>query len=65
MKLVAIDNYDREEVADTLIAENVSERDAQVMADAWNARYSGDCADTYCVVKGDDYRLSKGMEDLI
>ncbi len=65
MKLVAIDSFGRDEVTDILIAENVAEHDAQVMADAWNAHYLWDGKDTYCVVKEDDYRLSKGMEDLI
>ncbi|AUR84886.1 hypothetical protein NVP1063O_219 [Vibrio phage 1.063.O._10N.261.45.C7] len=65
MKLVAIDNYCQDDVADILIADNVPCKYAGVLADYWNELYSGDNADRFCVVKDDEYRLHRGMEDLI
>jgi hypothetical protein len=65
MKIVAIDNLAREWVADTLIAENVDQVYAQFLVDCLNEEYSGEMSNIWYVVKEDDYRLSRGMEDLI
>lgn len=64
MKIVCVDNYARDTVADRLVAENLNEHEARVMCLALNedpARSS----DAWFVVKPDDYRLSRGMEDLV
>lgn len=67
MKIVAVDNFADEAVADLLVAENISNKSyAEVMAKALNDRYCrGDYAPRYYVVKEDEYRLSRGMEDLV
>lgn len=67
MKIVAVDNHARESVADLLVAENITNRSyANVMAKALNDRYcTGDNAPRFYQVMDDDYRLSRGMEDLV
>ena len=67
MKIVGVDNFDRETEADYLVAENIrNEEMANVMVKALNDKYcSSDHSPIHYVVKPDDYRLSKGMADLI
>lgn len=67
MKIVAVDNFANEAVADLLVAENITNKSyAEVMVKALNDRY---CKDDYSprhyVVMEDTYRLSRGMEDLV
>jgi hypothetical protein len=65
-KVVAVDNFDRDSVADSLIVEGVEDMDADIIAAEWNkthCNYEG--APRYALVKADDYRLSRGMEDLV
>lgn len=64
MKVVLVDNFDRESVADLLLAENVSQEEAENIADAYNEKQT-DSAPYWAVVKNDDYRLWRGMEDLM
>lgn len=45
MKLVIVDNYARETISDTLVAEGLSQRMAQKLAVLWN--------DKYCCREGD------------
>lgn len=63
-KIVCIDNYDRESEPDTLVAENVDERYAELVVNALNAR-QGEYSSDYYVLRAHDYRLSRGMEDLV
>lgn len=62
MKIVQIDNYNRDSVADVLIAENVNSHFAEKIVKLLNENSS---FDSHFVVKPDTYRLSKGMEDLV
>ena len=59
MKIVSVDNFSRDEVSDTLIAENVSEFYATVIAKFLNQKYGGDNSPNYFSVKPDDYKLYK------
>lgn len=64
MKIVATSNYALESVADFLVAENIKDdRVAQIMCDALNEKYGG--GDYFYQVKADDYRLWRGMEELV
>ncbi len=68
MKIVAVDNFAQESVADVLVAENISNKSyAEVMVNALNERYCKpfENAPRFYEVKEDDYRLSRGMEDLV
>lgn len=64
MKIVEIDNYDRETVPDRLVAENVGNGDeANIMCEALNNFMRA--RDKYFVVKPDDYKLWRGVEEFI
>lgn len=64
MKIIQIDNFGREEVADILIADNVNEYYAKIIIEALNKAF--DTNDSrFFVAKADDYKLWKGMEELV
>jgi len=44
MKVIAVDNFDRENVSDVLIFEGLSPVDAKKMADNLNEKFGGDSA---------------------
>lgn len=62
MKIVKIDNLNRDDVADVLIAENVNPLYAELIVELLNRQARQ--LDHY-VIRPDDYRLSRGMEDLV
>lgn len=66
MKIIAVDNLNRETVADTLVAENVTEFYGQPMVSGLNAALcTDDMAPRFFRLVPDEYRLSRGMEDLV
>ena len=64
MKIVAVDNFARETKADRLVAENVNETEGNIMLEALRATCTPE-GPTWYELKADDYRLSRGMEDLV
>lgn len=60
MKIIQVDNYCRDSVADVLIAENVNEYFGNMIVDLLNEK-----TNQYFILEKDDYRLFKGLEDLI
>ena len=64
MKIVAVDNYNRDSVEHLLVAENVPEQYAQQIADLLNDHYVIR-GDRFCRVYPDDYKLWRGMEELV
>lgn len=67
MKIVGVDNFASGAVADLLVAENISNKSyAEVMCKALNDKYcNNDYSPRFYEVMEDDYRLSRGMEDLV
>lgn len=65
MKIIAKDNFARETVADTLIAESVPSYYADEIAEFLQKRYGGEQASRYYEAVGDDYVLWRGMEELV
>ena len=59
MKIVQTDNFDRENVSESLIAENVPEFWAEKIVTLLNDKYSGSTTSFFCQVKPDDYQLYK------
>lgn len=59
MKIIAIDNFDREDCGtpDRLVAENVSNRYAKIITELLNIHYCHAASQYYYVVKPDDYKL--------
>ncbi|MFC8686034.1 hypothetical protein [Brevibacillus porteri] len=64
MKIIAVDNFAREYIADTLIAENVNEYMGKRIVDLLNDKESEHSQDSYRLVP-DDYVLWRGMEELV
>jgi hypothetical protein len=67
MKIVATDNFGREAVAEFMVAENIRDENyANIMCEALNKKYCDhDGAITHYKVMPDDYKLWRGMEELV
>jgi hypothetical protein len=67
MKIVGVDNFARESVADKLICTDIADTAlASYIAESLNAGLCNcDHADTFYRAVPDDYRLWRGMEDLV
>jgi hypothetical protein len=66
MKIVATSNYSDEAYAESVVAENIKvEPMAKIMCQALNDKYCNEYSYTFYQVKPDDYRLWRGMEDLV
>lgn len=65
MKIISKDNFARESVADCLVAENVHLSYAHHIAEALQKEFGGPNASRYYEAVADDYRLWRGMEELV
>ena len=66
MKIIKVDNFDREEVADELIAENVNEYWGEKLVNALNYVNGSDpYNDDYFKLVEDDHELWGGMSELV
>lgn len=67
MKIISTDNFDREIYSDLLIAENIRIKEyADIMCKALNDKFcNNDYADRFYKAVEDDYKLWRGMEELI
>lgn len=64
MKLILMDNLDRETVADILVAENIQNNElADILLGRLETYFKGSA--WWPTLKPDNYRLSRGMEDLV
>jgi hypothetical protein len=64
-KVVGVDNFARETVADKLVAENFNNKNfAELLASVLNSK-SGPNPSIYYDVKPGDYRLWSGMEEFV
>ena len=65
MKIIAVDNYARETVADRLVADNITiPSEAKIMLDALQ-KTCGRASSIWYHVRPDDYVLSRGMADIV
>jgi len=64
LKIICVDNYARETIADSLVCENVNDHYAKLIVDLLCANPKRGDSSWYRAVP-DDHRLSQGMEDLI
>lgn len=62
-KLILVDNYNRETVADILLEENVTEEYAEMRARIYNNTHK--CGDWCARVVENDYKLWGGIAELI
>lgn len=64
-KLILVDNFDRETIADVLVEENLSEKEANKKADDYNSEHRNRNWDWFAKAVDDGYRLWGGIEELI
>lgn len=62
MKIVQIDNFDRDDISDVLIAENVNEYFGKLIVDFLNSRESV-TSERYFVLRQDSYELKDVLEN--
>ena len=63
MKLIQVDGYQRDTVADILILEGLDKENSETVLEAHLKRWGSDSI--WFRVVDDNYVLSRGMEDLI
>lgn len=64
MKIIKVDNFGRESVADQLIAENVNEYWGNDIVDMLNSKQHEESSNYFRCVD-DNYVLWRGMEELV
>lgn len=64
-KLILVDNFNRETVADVLVEENLSEKEANKKAGDYNNEHRSVNGDWFAKAVSDDYKLWRGIEELI
>ncbi len=65
MKIIQVDKYDRESVAEVLVAENIQdEHFGKLLLNALNATSLGPKTNWYRLVT-DDHKLWRGMKELV
>lgn len=62
-KLILVDNYNRETVADILIEENINEEYAKIKAKEYNDTHQ--CGDWFARAVSNNYKLWGGISELI
>ena len=64
-KLILVDNFNREHIADVLVEDNLDEKDANERADKYNDEHRNMNWNWFAKAVSDDYKLWRGMEELI
>lgn len=59
MKIVCVDNFDRETISDVLICENIAFGYGEDIVKFLNDRYSGNSSSDFYKLVSDDYKLFK------
>ena len=59
MKIVQVDNFDRDYISDVLIAENVNEHFGEFLVGVLNDKYSSNNCPEYYRLVPDDYKLKE------
>jgi len=65
MKIICVDNFNRESITDDLVCTNVSEYYGEYIVDFLNKKFGGDNSFNFYRLVNDDYKLWKGMEELV
>lgn len=65
MKIVATSNFNIESMAEWLVADNVKEPYASEICEFMNIKHGGMYATYHFKVFPDDYKLWRGMEELV
>lgn len=62
-KVVLVDNFNTETIADKVLKENVTEQEARKLADDYNRKHPGDS--WFARAVDDNYKLWRGMAELV
>jgi hypothetical protein len=62
MNIICTDNFDRDEVADVVIAENVSYVYGQELVDFLNAKHGGRDSSYFFKMVSNEYKLKRGLD---
>ena len=57
MKIIVVDNFDRESESDTLVAENVNKYYGEFIVDFLNDKFSGDSSSEWFRLVEDNHKL--------
>jgi hypothetical protein len=57
MKIIIVDNFDRESSSDTLVAENINKYWGEKVVDFLNNKFSGDDSPSYFKLVEDGHKL--------
>jgi uncharacterized protein YegJ (DUF2314 family) len=57
MKIISVDNFNRDDVSDKLICENINEYYGKHTVDFLNGKFSGSDSDDFYKLVEDDYKL--------
>lgn len=57
MKIICVDNFNREYISDRLVGEGLNDLEGQIAVDALNAKFSGKQSSVYYELVPDDYEL--------
>lgn len=57
MKIVIVDNFNRDYVSDRLLCENIHEHYGKAVVDFLNQQFSSNSSQDYFALRPDDYKL--------
>lgn len=64
-KLILVDNFNRENIADVLVEDGLDEKEANERANKYNDENRNMNWNWFAKAVSDDYKLWRGMEELI
>lgn len=64
-KLILVDNFNREHIADVLVEDNLDEKEATEKANIYNDKYRNTNWNWFAKSVSDDYKLWRGFEEFV
>ena len=64
-KLILVDNFNREHIADVLVEDNLDEKEANERANKYNDEHRNMNWNWFAKAVSDDYELWRGTDELI
>ena len=64
-KLILVDNFNREHIADVLVEDNLDEKEANERANKYNDEHRNMDWNWFAKAVSDDYKLWRGMEEFV
>ena len=64
-KLILVDNFNREHIADVLVEDNLDEKEANERANKYNDEHRNMNWNWFAKAVSDDYKLWRGLEEFV